>query len=366
MNFGNTKSAWSRQIHFAFLSTIAIAILSMLPASGMARNATLTDESRLDGTRVLEWFSHNFQPYNLRPSGLAIRAKCNFDEAQPNRIHLYFGLSEMPAFNEGENVLLKVGDEPVAQVSARTAENNRITNTQTIEVVRAQEIIPQLIGAEEIIVAIEDASRAIGVERRLTFSGSVSFLLEVFRARCLYPDRPSLSEGGSPLVITSQYIQTETASNGDLVLRLRPSVWNGSLAFRCLTDSLQTDGRHWPSGTIVIIANRYNPPQFDWEGPNIQVQFEEDDPYKITVAGVNSMALYDFENTGYVSIDDATMLLENAIVSEKIQLRATHPPRTPSDYYWAEFWMSSLERMHLEVFLDRARRQGCLNQDVDG
>lgn len=335
----------SRRRYPAVLTALQVTLLvAVLPTSAVGE-IRLTDETRLDGTRTLEWGSDMFSltGANLFTASpvLSVRASCLFDETQEgDRLRLRFGWKDIPSIDDGEVILFKADDAPVQELPARMAEDG------SIDILWAGEAISQMIGAEEVVFGVRGEGGVID-QRDLNRTGREGmYTLEAFRARCLNPDLPratrnyaraSLPGGG-----LSGQLEILTADNGDLVLK--NSVLDlHAVSFRCLTEPQTWGGRSWSAGTMIMS----NASALVLRRSTVPVGFDDEEPQEIAMA---EGAIY---SGTYWTITDARPILENAVVSDRMDFRRGIGQRV------------FVGDLTVEIFLDRARRLGCGNTVVE-
>lgn len=337
------KQDAARRFHVAAAATFLTAICTALPAAAM-QFVKLTDETRLDGTRSLEWHA-----YEGMAEPWEIHATCSFEaDRERDRFRLRFGWRGIPAIEEGDTILLKVDQGPLRELPARMAEDG------SIEVLPTIDAISQLIGANEIVFGVRGEGGVID-QRETRMADRDSLPLEAFRSRCLNPGLPrarNVSAFGFFGSVLEDKFRILTADNGDVMLE-PVSLFNtaGHLIFRCLSEPQSWAGRNWSEGTMVMETATTS-----GLGDNLlPVSFDGGEPQ---VVAMSSWARNRYGQRW--TLEDATPILEKALVSSTMQVgdgalytgHRTSPFEVP------------VGELLIEVFLDRARRQGCNNSAV--
>ena len=362
----------SSQLHTAVLVAFQVAILAAMPALAVG-DVRLIDETRLDGTRELGWYSNSgiFMQFDRSPT-LVVRASCSLDVTQESdRLRLRFGWRDMPQIDDGAAILFKAGENPVQELPARMADGG------SIEVLAAEEVISQLIGEREFVLGVRGAGGAIEERSGYSWVGDEGVhTLEAFRSRCLNPDQPRATQDtarGRSFTGSGANLHIQAAENGDLVLQ-NDLVRNDMLRFRCLSQPQTWGGHSWSAGTMILAIPRFldllDLRDVVWaEGRArvggyglgirddndqplpVPVRFDEGEPQELDVSREfmteESPALAHRILSGrHWTIHDASPILAKALVSEQMRVGTSR------------LFVGDLA---VEVFIDRARRQGCSN-----
>ena len=365
----------SSQLHTAVLVAFQVAILAAMPALAVG-DVRLIDETRLDGTRELGWYSNSgiFMQFDRSPT-LVVRASCSLDVTQESdRLRLRFGWRDMPQIDDGAAILFRAGENPVQELPARMADGG------SIEVLAAEEVISQLIGEREFVLGVRGAGGAIEERSGYSWVGDEGVhTLEAFRSRCLNPDQPRATQDtarGRSFTVSGANLHIQAAENGDLVLQ-NNLVRNDMLRFRCLSEPQTWGGHSWSAGTMILAIprflnlldmrnvvywegrarqDRFDGRRFSIGGDNDQplpvpVSFDEGEPQELDVSREftteESPALAHRDLSGrHWTTHDASPILAKALVSEQMRVGTS------------SLFVGDLA---VEVFIDRARRQGCYN-----
>ena len=344
----NQRVALANSLPWLFAALVATLLTSPVSAADFV---TLKDETRLDGTRTLEWTASKA---SIPGPEIEVHASCFLNAApEQDRLWFYFRWRGMPAIKEGESILLQVAGGPIREHPAK------MTTNGWIQALSASEVISQLLGKGEeyeFVIGVREASGRI-IQRDMNLAGERfgvphKYKLEVFRERCLNPDRPRAKENNAASLMQGNF-ELETVENGDLVL-----ISGGRWGFRCLTEPQTSQGRRWRAGMIVMIHA-----WTDMGRPTSRSVRFDDEPQEIAMSRApraeypSSFSSFPF----YWSNQDATPILERALESQSV----TYETRLAA--------VQGVERtresspagvLDFEVFLARARRLGCNNEVV--
>ena len=341
----NQRVALVNSLPWLFAALMATLWTSPVNATDISE---LKDETRIDGTRTLGWTWSRTLGERAE-----VLAGCLFIEASEHeRVGFWFRWPGVPAIKEGEAILLQVAGEPIREYSAKMA------NDGWIQVLSAVEVISQLIGKDEYVIGVRGASGQI-VQRNMDTRGLYPergrYDLEVFKERCLNPDKPRAKKNIAAKRSVDGSFELGTVENGDLVL-IYSGMSNLGWGFRCLAEPQTSQGHRWGAGMIVMIDA--------FSGFSSSLRFD-DEPQEIAMSRAPSGAEY--PGTIYSSRDlwwskqDATPILERALESDRVTYeRRSSAPRSGVRHSSAPAGV-----LDFEVFLARARRLGCNNEVVE-